>query len=248
MVEAIDIVLAIASFGPAIALMYFTLRDYTHPRVEKPFFDDRKVFALLTLGIIIGMIFFFVDTVMRAAIAIETILLIAVAVPLLQNLIKLSVLNWPKFQRKVDTAFYGLAFGSGIASTYAFSQMEYAIRVPGQFGFVSVDALSISIIVMLGIQSVLIQTSTAAMIGVGCARGEQWVYFANATMYALVYSFLMYGSAFVAEYLGEIVTVVIILLAWLVCVLSYLRIYRIDYPKLIIDAKRGLKKPKKKAL
>jgi hypothetical protein len=248
MVEAIDIILAIASFGPAIGLMYFTLRDYTHPRVEKPFFDDRKVFALLTLGIVIGMIFFFVDTVMRAAIAIESILLIAVAIPLLQNLIKLSVLNWPRFQRRVDTAFYGLAFGSGIASTYAFSQMEYAVRVPGQFGFVSVNALSISIIVMLGVQSVLIQTSTAAMIGVGCTRGEQWAYFANATMYALVYSLLIYGSAFAAKYLGEIMALAIILSAWAVCALSYLRIHRIDYPKLIVDAKRGLKKPKKKTL
>ncbi|MEM4262380.1 MAG: hypothetical protein QXY98_01410 [Thermoplasmata archaeon] len=244
MVELVDIVLAIASFGPAIALLYFTLRDYTHPKVEKPFFDDRKVFALLTLGIIIGMIFFFVDTVMRAAIANETILLVAVTVPLLQSLIKLAVLNWPRFQRKVDTAFYGLAFGAGIASTYAFSQMEFAVRSPGQFGLESVDPLGTSVIVMLGVQSVFIQCSTTAMIGVGCARGEQWAYFANAMMYALIYSFLIYGSAFGGDYLGEIATVAIISLAWIACVLSYLRIYRIDYPKLIVDAKRGLRKKK----
>ena len=242
MVELIDVLLAAASFGPAMALMYFTLRDYTHPRVEKPFFDDRKVFALLTLGIIIGMIFFFVDTVMRSAIAMETILLIAVAVPLLQNLIKLTILNWPKFQRKVDTAFYGLALGSGIASTYAFAQMEYAIRIPEYFGLGTIDALSISVIVMLGIQSVVMQGSTSAIIGVGCARGEQWAYFANSTMYALVYSFLIYGSAFAADYLGEIATAAIISIAWLVCILAFLRVYRLDYPKLIIDAKRGLKK------
>lgn len=242
MVELIDLLLAAASFGPAMIIMYFILRDYTYPRVEKPFFDDRKVFALLTLGIVIGMVFFFVDTAMRAAMAIETVLLIAVAVPLLQNLIKFAVLNWPRFQRKVDTAFYGLAFGSGIASTYAFAQMEYAIHLPELFGLDVLDALGLSIVVMLGMQTVFIQGSTSGMIGVGCARGEQWAYFANSTMYALAYSFLIYGSAFAAEYLGEVANFAMLLIAWIVCVFAFLRLYRVDYPKLIADAKRGLKK------
>jgi len=40
MVELTDILLAAASFGPALLLMFLTLREYTFPRVEKPFFDD----------------------------------------------------------------------------------------------------------------------------------------------------------------------------------------------------------------
>lgn len=242
MVELTDIVLAAASFGPAMALLYFTLRDYTHPRVEKPFFDDRKVFALLALGIIIGMIFFFVDTVMRSAIAMETVLLIAVAVPLLQSLIKLAILNWPKFQRKVDTGFYGMALGMGIASTYAFAQMEYAVRFPEAFGMGPMEPLTLALIVMLGVQVVFIQGGTTAMIGVGCARGQQWAYFANSMIYALIYSFMIYGSALVAEPLGEAASIIIILAVWIVCIHSYWRVYKVDYPRLIEDAKRGFKK------
>ena len=30
-------------FAPAILLMFYTLKNYTYPAVERPFFDDRKV-------------------------------------------------------------------------------------------------------------------------------------------------------------------------------------------------------------
>ncbi|MDH4123714.1 MAG: hypothetical protein OEV21_06500 [Thermoplasmata archaeon] len=246
MVDALDIIIAVASFGPAMALMYFTLRNYTFPRVEKPFFDDRKVFALMTFGIVLGMIFFFVDSAMRSSISLETILLIALTVPLLQSLIKLAILNWPKFQRKVDTAFYGLALGMGIAATYAFAQMEYAVRYPGFIGLETLDALGIITILMLGVQVVLIQGSTTAMIGVGCARGEVLPYFANSLTYALLYSFMLYGSALLADMFGDIAAILTIVAIWVVCIYSFWRVYKIDYPQLVIDARRGLKKARKR--
>jgi len=246
MVELTDIVLAVASFGPAMALMFYTLRNYTYPKVEQPFFDDRKVFALMTFGIVLGMIFFFIDSVMRSSVTAETIILIALAIPLLQGFIKLAILNWPKFQRKVDTGFYGLALGMGIAATYAFAQMEYAIRDPSFVGMESVDALTLVLTVMLGVQVVFIQGSTTAMIGVGCARGEQWAYFANSMVYALIYSFMLYGSAILAEPLGEWATILILLAIWVVCIHAFWRVYKIDYPLLIEDAKRGFRKQKKR--
>ena len=246
MVQLSDIALAIASFGPAMALLYFTLRRYTFPKVEKPFFDDRKIFAMLTFGIILGMIFFFLDSVVRQSIATETILLIAVIVPLLQSLIKLAILNWPKMQRKVDTAFYGLALGLGIAATYSFSEMYYSIAYPAYAGLGAIDAFAFLIVVMMGISVVLIQGSTTAMIAVGCARGQPWTYFGNSMIYALTYSFLLYGSALAAEPLGEIATVVMVIGMWGICIYSYWHVWKIDYPQLIIDAKRGFKKPKAK--
>ncbi|HSA35259.1 MAG TPA: hypothetical protein P5202_01725, partial [Methanomassiliicoccales archaeon] len=44
--------------GPALALMFWTLRDYTYPKVERPFFDDRKLFGLLAVGMVIGVVVF----------------------------------------------------------------------------------------------------------------------------------------------------------------------------------------------
>jgi hypothetical protein len=241
MVELTDILLAGASFGPALLLMFLTLRDYTFPKVEKPFFDDSKLFMLFTLGIVLGMVFFFIDTV----VAFSVIILIALGVPILQGLIKLSILNYPKFQRKVDTAFYGLALGLGISTTYAFSWMYSVVHDPSMMGLGSADALSMVLIIMMGVQIVPIQGSTTALIAIGCARGQPWSYFAYSMMYALGYSFLLYGAPVAVDLAGDLAAIGVILIAWLVSAYSYWHIYVIDYPNLIDDAKRGLKGAKK---
>ena len=243
MVELTDILLAGASFGPALILMFLTLRDYTFPKVEKPFFDDPKLFMLFTLGIVLGMVFFFIDTALTFTVV--TIILVAMGVPILQSLIKLSILNYPKFQRKVDTAFYGLALGLGISTTYAFSKMYEAVHDPSMMELGSADALSMILIIMMGVQIVLIQGSTTALIAIGCARGQPWSYFAYSLMYALGYSALLYGSAVAADVAGDLAATGVILAAWLVSAYSYWHIYVIDYPNLIDDAKRGLKGAKK---
>jgi hypothetical protein len=243
MVELTDILLAGASFGPALLLMFLTLRDYTFPKVEKPFFDDSRLFMLFTLGIVLGMVFFFIDTVVTFSVM--TIILIATGIPILQGLIKLSILNWPKFQRKIDTAFYGLALGLGISTTYAFSRMYSVVHDPSTMGLGGVDALSMALIIMMGVQIVLIQGSTTGLIAIGCARGQPWSYFAYSMMYALGYSFLLYGSAVVADVAGDLAATGVILAAWLVSAYSYWHIYVIDYPNLVDDAKRGMKGAKK---
>jgi len=227
-----------------LLLMYLTLKDYTYPRVEKPFFDDRRLFMLFTFGIILGMIFFFVDQAV-SSVSIVTVILIATGVPILQGLVKLSILNWPKLQRKVDTAFYGLALGLGISATYAFSRMYAVIHDPSGMGLTTVDSLTVLLVIMMGIQIVLIQGSTTALIAIGCARGHPWNYFAYSMMYALGYSFLLYGSAVAADYAGDLAAAGVILAAWLVCIYSYWHVYVIDYPNLIEDAKRGMKGAKK---
>jgi len=243
MVELTDILLACASFGPALMLMFLTLRDYTFPKVEKPFFDDPRLFMLFTLGIVLGMVFFFIDTAITFTAV--TIIFVAMGVPILQSLIKLSILNYPKFQRKVDTSFYGLGLGLGISTTYAFSRMYEAVHDPSMIGLGSAAALPMILIIMMGIQIVLIQGSTTALIAIGCARGQPWSYFAYSLMYALGYSALLYGSAIAADVAGDLAATGVILAAWLVAAYSYWHIYVIDYPNLIDDAKRGLKGAKK---
>jgi len=239
MVELRDILLAAVAFGPMILLLYMTLKDYTFPKVEKPFFDDRKVFAFMTFGIVLGTVFFFIDSMAGSSDNLSIVLLLGAVIPLLQGLIKLAILNWPKFQRKVDTAFYGLAFGLGIAATYSFSKM-FASLLQAEAN----DLASLLLVIMMGVQIVLIQGSTTAMIGVGCARGTPWTYFAYSMIYAFAYSYLLYGLAFAATV--DIAVVAMMLLMWTVCIYSYWHVYRIDLPNLIDDAKRGFKSLSKK--
>jgi len=236
MVELKDILLAVVAFAPMVLLLYYTLRDYTHPRVEKPFFDDRKLFAFMTVGIILGTLFFFIDTASGGG-DVSILLLTSAVVPILQGLIRLAILDWPKFQRKVDTAFYGLALGLGISATYAFSKMFQASLAQ------TADIGSAVLIGMLGVQTVLIYGSTTAMIGVGCSRGHPWVYFAYSMIYSFAYSYLLVGLGVVAT--DGLLVAVIISAMWAVCIYSYWHVYKIDLPNLIDDAKRGLRYPKK---
>jgi hypothetical protein len=238
MVAASDILLAAVAFGPMILLLYYTLRDYTHPKVEKPFFDDRKVFAFMTLGIVLGTVFFFIDMAAGSYSDLSMIILIGAVIPILQGLIKLAILNWRKFQRKVDTAFYGLSLGLGMSATYAFSKMFMALMDQ------TADLSSIALVVMMGVQIILIQGSTTAMIGVGCARGHPWIFFAYSMIFALAYSYLLYGLAVVAE--NGVGVASVVLMMWALCAYAYWHVYRIDLPNLIDDAKRGLRYPTKK--
>lgn len=237
MVDLTMIVLAIAAFGPAFGLMLYTLQDYTYPRVDKPFFDDRKVFMIFILGIVVGMIFLFVDVAISPSINNYTILVVALMVPIFQGMLKLIILNYPKLQRKVDTGFYGLALGLGIAATYAFSRMYFAA-----IELETIDILSITVIAMIGVQIVFIQGSTTTIIGIGCARGQQWGYFANAMIYAIGYSLLFYGAALVQENVSENAGIVLIILNWAIVLYSYWHVHKLDLPNLVDDAKRGFRK------
>jgi hypothetical protein len=123
--------------------------------------------------------------------------------------------------------------------------MYEAVHDPSMMGLGSADALSMILIIMMGVQIVLIQGSTTALIAIGCARGQPWSYFAYSLMYALGYSALLYGSAVAADVAGDLAATGVILAAWLVSAYSYWHIYVIDYPNLIDDAKRGMKGAKK---
>src|SRR5512137_1194334 len=118
MVDFLQIAAAVAGFGPAMALLFFTLRNYTYPRVEKPYFDDRKMFGFFALGIVLGMVIFAFESWGSTMASAYTVLGLVLGFAVMEELLKLIILNFPRFQRKIDTAFYGLSLGLGIAATY----------------------------------------------------------------------------------------------------------------------------------
>jgi hypothetical protein len=240
MADIVMIVSAIAGFAPAMGLMFYTLRNYTFPAVEKPFFDDRKVFAFFALGIVLGMLLFAFEEWGGTASSEETLLVLIIGFALMEESMKLVVLNFPRFQRKIDTAFYGLSFGLGIAATFTFATIyasALSIEDPG-----AIDMLAYA---LLGFQFVLLHGATTAFIGIGVARGEVKPYFSEALLIHIGYNVLMVPF-FMYDIFEPPLNFIGLGAAYVIVIYGYVKVHRLSLPVLIQDAKR-LVGPKKKA-
>ncbi len=233
MVDAVQVVSAVAGFAPALALLFFTLRDYTFPTVKQPFFDDRKVFAFFALGIVLGMVLFAFELYGQTMSSEETLIALVLGFAVMEELMKLVVLNFPRFQRKVDTAFYGLSMGLGISATFTFATI-YTTAL--EFG--EPTLLELAAIAMFGVPLVFMHGSTTALIGVGVARGEVKAYLAEALLIHLAYSLIMVPFFIVAYPLNLLALVA----ATAVAVYGYAKVHRLSLPVLIQDAKKLKKK------
>ena len=236
MVDMITVASAIAGFAPALALMFFTLNKYTFPKVEKPFFDDRKVFAFFALGIVLGMIMFAFESWGQMMSSVETILALIIGFAVMEELFKVIILNFPRFQRKIDTAFYGLSLGLGISATFTFATI-FASAVSVE-NLQAVDMIAYS---LLGIQLVLLHGATTTLIGVGVARGEVKGYFIEALLIHLGYNLLMIPF-FMFDIVEPPLNLVGLAAASAVVIYAYVKIYRQSLPNLVEDSIRGLKK------
>ena len=93
---------------PALFLLYYTLKGYTYPAVEDPFFKDSTMFTLFAVGLIEGLIIsaFYVKMDMSN-------IFIGILFAAIQVLFILVVLNLKRFHKKSDTVFYGFSLGMG---------------------------------------------------------------------------------------------------------------------------------------
>lgn len=171
----------IVGFTPAVILLYYTLRDYTYPKVEKPFFDDRKAFGLFTIGLVVGTILSVVESWFSLQ-----LLIVALAVGLMEEIVKLVILNMPRFQGKLDTSFYGTTLGLGLGATMGFGAFYSTKIIVG-----SLDLVSILILVALALQFIFLHGSTGTALGIGVARRMQVPYFARAALIHIAYNLLM---------------------------------------------------------
>jgi hypothetical protein len=229
MVDTSQIVSAIAGFAPSLGLLYFTLRDYTFPNVKEPFFDDSKIFKFFALGIVLGMVIFAFEDWGRTVSSLDTLIILNVLFAVMEESMKLVILNYPKFQRKVDTAFYGLSLGLGIAMTLTFATVYSSLlglENPGPFEMVVYS--------LFGLQIVLLHGSTTTLIGIGVVRGDIKGYFSEALLIHIGYSLLMmlfFNTFFPLDFIG-------LGLASAVVVYGYYKIHTLSLPVLIKDAKR----------
>jgi len=238
MVDWIQLASAIAGFAPAMALLYYTLKDYTFPKAEKPFFDDRKLFAFFALGVVLGMVLFAFESWGGLMAGTETVLALILGFALMEELMKFVILNFPRFQRKIDTAFYGLSMGLGIASTFTFATIYLFITDLSDPQPVDFAAVS-----FLGILFVLLHGSTTATIGVGVARGDAKAYFLDAFLIHVGFG-LLYESFFVVELIPYPVNLLGLVGASAIVVYGYAKVHRQLLPNLVRDAKRIAQKKK----
>jgi len=232
MVDFIQLAAGILGFGPAMTLLYFTLRNYTYPKVEKPFFDDRKLFAFFALGVVLGMLIYAFETWGELISSPYTILLLIMGFALMEELMKLVILNFQRFQKKVDTAFYGLSMGLGIAATYTFASVYVVLN--GIVG--KPQVVDLVVVSMLGLLFVLLHGSTTTLIGIGVARGDVNGYFPEALLIHIGFA-LMYESVF-AGIISEPWNLIGLVGAAAVAVYGYRKIHTLSLPVLIQDAKR----------
>jgi hypothetical protein len=237
MVDSLQITAAIAGFGSSVALLYFTLSKYTFPKVKEPFFDDTKIFKFFALGIALGMVIFALEEFIRSTE--ETVVAFVVLYAVMEELLKLIILNFPRFQRKIDTAFYGLTLGLGIATTYTFANVYVTLLDADSPGLFEMVAYS-----LLGLQFVLLHGATTTMIGVGVVRRDLKAYFSEALLVHLGYGLLMIPFF----NLGEPWNLMGLGAASALVIYAYYRIHTQSLPALIRDAKRlSLKKDAKTA-
>ncbi len=213
------LIAGVFGFGPAVILMYYTLKDYTYPAVEKPFFEDRKAFGIFAVGLVLGTIIYAIQTWFSM-----TLLLTALAFAVLEELVKLVILNLPRFQGKLDTSFYGITLGLGIGATMGFGAAYLTI---GQLG--ELTALSWVVLIVIAIQFVLLHGSNGMLIGIGVARKMPWPYFAQAVLVHLAYNMLMIPFFTGDEILGY----PLFILATIILVLSYYQAWKRFLPDLV---------------
>lgn len=175
MVDVNLVISGVIGLAPALALLFIALRKYDYPYVEKTLFDTRKVFFLLAVGIVFGMVVTFLDASILKPPDLIIILLFAIGFALFEEMFKFVVLNLKRMQLKFDTVFYGFSLGVGLSSTFVLSHIYFSILL-----YSSVPTSVWISFIIYSVILCLVHGSTGALIGYGAAKGKPWYFFGEA--------------------------------------------------------------------
>jgi len=161
--------------GPAILLLWVSLRRFTYPLAPKSLFDDRKVFFAFAVGLAFGA----VSSALTYAISTSGLGLILplIAVALFEESFKVVYLNRKGYRGRFDTTFYGVGLGLGSAASLIIASAFNAN--PGLLQSPDVPAL-IATLALLAFSLTTILASTGALIGFGTAQSKVLGYFLRA--------------------------------------------------------------------
>ncbi len=122
-----NIIMLIGSFigfAPALFLIWFSLRKYSYPYVEGSLFEDRRVFFMLAVGMVLGSLLFVLELSLYPMFISDTgfyfvmfIIIFVLAFPLLEDMAKFIILNFKGYRGRFDSTFYGVSLGAGYSAT-----------------------------------------------------------------------------------------------------------------------------------
>ncbi|TLZ70980.1 MAG: hypothetical protein E6K10_06255 [Methanobacteriota archaeon] len=165
----------VVGVGPAILLMWVSLRRFDHPYAPKTLFDDRRVF----LAFAVGMGFGALSSSLTFAVSTSGLGIVfpLIAVALFEESFKLVYLNRKGYRGRFDTTFYGVSLGVGSAATLVMASVFNAN--PTLLQSPEVPAL-IAALVLLSLSMTMVLASTGAIIGFGTSQSKVLGYFVRA--------------------------------------------------------------------
>lgn len=182
--QIVFVVAGIVGFGPAIAVLYHALRTYDYPFTEKSYFDTRRVFFALAVGMVIGTVSGFVNYTSGKGIDLVGLAALLVIVAVFEEAFKLIYLNRKGYRGRFDTTFVGVGLGTGITGIYA-AAIAY-VNGPNLF------SASVALpLLALSVSLAFLQPATAAIIGLGCYRGEILVPFGQALVARVLHAAIL---------------------------------------------------------
>lgn len=171
----------VLGIGPALALMYLVVRNYTYPKVEQPFFSDPTFFMLLVVGMIAGAVLFFVMVAMQLA----TNFVYMVVLAAIEAMVLVVVMNLRRFRGKSDSVFYGYALGLGMSCGFA-----TGICFVTASTIESVDA-SVVVLIAIAVSMALMLGACGTVVGEGIARHRVMEFALQAMIPLIVYNILL---------------------------------------------------------
>jgi len=167
-------VAGVIGFGPSIGVLYHGLRTYDYPYTEKSYFETRRVFLALAVGMVIGTVTGAMSVGFRLGItSLLSLVVLLLLLALFEEGFKLVYLNRKGYRGRFDTTFVGLSAGVGIAAIVA-AGSAYS-NGPGLFA-----ASSVTTLLAFSASLAFVHGATGAILGYGCSRGEIVVALAQA--------------------------------------------------------------------
>ena len=218
----------ILGIGPALALMFLGVRNYTYPRVEQPFFSDPTFFSMLVVGMVGGSILFFA----MVALGFATNLVLMVLMAVVESMAMVVVMNLKRFRGKSDSVFYGYALGLGMSCG-----MSTGICFVTASTITHVDA-SVIILVIISVTMSMILGSAGTNVGEGIARHRVMEFALQAAIPLIVYNILLTVMLRGGELGGSIVYYMSAVVAVLFALMVYGRTMVKQLPGVVRDVLR----------
>ncbi|UCH72565.1 MAG: protease PrsW [Thermoplasmatales archaeon] len=213
---------------PALFLLFISLKGY------EGLYKEKNIFLTFVVGIVLGFIAAFVQSV-TFALAIIYIILLA----FFDQLIKTIILNLGRFHKKKETVIYGMSLGLGFGSSFT------PFLIIAVSSIITNDVYVLTLIAIGSLGIILFHGATGAYIGYGIYVGKLIKHLLYVIIFQLPFNFIL--GMMIAYSDAETLDVQFVFVASLIIYGTVVFCYVIKniMPKIIQKSKRRIKKRKK---